>query len=229
MGTTPMFGLRWPELTDAPNGPAQMEALAEDAAGWLCRAFTCTSGTRPTVTDGRAMLIRETDTGNVMVWTGTAWAQVAGASGGGGGGTGAVGTVSATYAATTAQSIPTSTDTVIAFGVQLVSDNAVSRSTSGPGHQFTLNQTRLWTISATLRFSTNGTGGRKFELRAGSTVLATEGDGASAVNTWTANLSVTRKLAAGTVITAIARHNAGTGLALEPASGDWVHIDLAGV
>lgn len=30
MGATTRFGLRFPELTDAPNGPAQMQTLAGD-------------------------------------------------------------------------------------------------------------------------------------------------------------------------------------------------------
>lgn len=229
MGTTARFGLRYPELTDAPNGPAQMQALAADVDGWTSRAYRCTSTTRPTGVPND-FIIRESDTTNLYIWTGSTWQQIAGAAGGGTG-SGAVTTVSATYAATAAQSIASSTDTVIAFGVQLVSDNAVTRTTSGAGHKFTLTQTRLWTISFTGRFPTHtDTGGRTFELRAGgSTVLAKAGTQTPTDNAWTANLSVTRKLAAGTDITAVARHSAGVGLPLEPGSGDYLHIDLAGV
>lgn len=231
MGATTRFALRYPALTDAPNGPAQIQALAEDADGWLCRAFPCTSSTRPTVSDGRPMLIWESDTGNVLVWNGSSWAVVAGAvsGGGGGGGSSAIGTVSATYAATAVQSISNSTDTVVAFGVEQVADAAVTRSTSGAGHKFTLAQTRLWTISATLRFTQNGTGGRTFELRAGSTVIAKVGSNGSSVNPYTGNLSVTRRLAAGSEITAIAAQSSGSSLTLEPTGGSHVHIDIAGV
>lgn len=228
MGSTPRFVLRWPDLTDAPNGPAQLQTLAGDTEAWLCRAFPCTSSTRPTgVADG--FMVRESDTGNTMVWTGSAWAQVSAATGGGGGGTPAIGTVSATYAATSAQSIPSGSDVVVAFGVAQVAASEVTRSTSGAGHAFTLAQTRLWIITATLRFAQNGTGGRTFELRAGSAVLAKAGADAPVNTPYTASLSVARQLAAGTVITAVARHNASSSLALDPSSGDYVHIDIAGI
>lgn len=231
MGSTSRFTLHYPDLTDAPNGPAQLQQLAEDAETWLCRAFPCTSSTRPSgVADG--FLVREADTGNVMVWTGAAWAQVSGAvsSGGGGGGGGTtIGTVSATYSASTAQPIATGSDVVVAFGVAQVTDSSVTRATSGAGHTFTLGQTRLWTVSATLRFAQNAVGGRTFELRAGTTVLAKASGPQDTDAPYTANLSCTRKLTAGTVITAIARHNSTSSLALEPNSGQYVHIDLAGV
>jgi hypothetical protein len=231
MGATPRFGLRWPELTDAPNGPAQFEALAEDSDAWLCRAYRCTSTTRPSGVPND-FIIRESDTGNVYIWTGSAWAQISGAvasGGSGSGGTSAIGTVSATYAATAAQSISAGSDIVVAFAVAQTTDANVTRATSGAGHSFTLGQTRLWTISTTLRFVQDPTGGRTFELRAGTTVLAKEGGDAPANTPFTANLSTTRALPAGTVITAIARHNSSTSLALDPNAGNYVHIDLAGV
>lgn len=232
MGATTRFGLHSPELTDAPNGPSQMAQLASDVDGWLCRAYRCTSSTRPTGVPDE-FLIRESDTGNVYIWNGSAWqliSQVVGSGGSGGGGTGAVGTVSTTYMATAAQPIPVGVDTVVAFGVDVATDAAVVKSTSGPGHKFTLQQSRLWTISATLRFVLNGVGSRTFELRAGSTVIAKTGMQASSANAYTTNLCVARKFNAGTDITAIARHDAtGASLALETQGGNSVHIDLAGV
>jgi hypothetical protein len=230
MGSTTRFGLRWPELTDAPNGPAQLQTLAQDSDGWLCRAYRCTSSTRPTgVPDD--FLIRESDTGNLYVWTGSAWSQIAGSvSSGGGGGEPAIGTVSATYAATSAQPIATGTDVVVAFGQATTTSSEVTRSTFGAGHQFTLGQTRLWIVSATLRFSQNASGGRTFELRTGSgTVLAKESGPQNQDAPYTANLTCARALPSGTKVHAIARHNAGTSLALEPSSGDYVHIDIAGI
>jgi hypothetical protein len=232
LGSTPRFTLSYPALTDAPNGPAQLQELANDVEMWLCRDFPCTSTTRPTgVPEG--FRIRESDTGNQLVWTGSAWAQVNGGTvsgGGGGGGTSLLSTVSATYAATTAQSIPPNTDTVVAFGVEQQADPGVTRSTSGAGHKFTLSQTRLWIVAATIRFAAHSdTGGRTVELRAGATVLAKQGEGDPAEPAWTRSLSVPRKLPAGTVITVVVRHDADTALSLEPASGSYVHIDIAGV
>lgn len=235
MGSTTRFGLAYPELTDAPNGPAQLRELADDVDGLLSRLYRCTSSTRP-LSPPNDFVIRETDTGNVMVWTGSAWSQVngtitGGGTGGtgGGGGTSLISTASATYAATSAQPISAQSDVVVAFGVELVGDGAVVRSTQGAGHKFTLGQTRLWTVSATVRFAQNGTGGRTFEIRAGESVLAKVGADAPVNTPYTENLSATRRLAAGTAVTVIARHNAGGGLALDPSGGSYVHIDLAGV
>lgn len=232
MGATSRFGLRWPELTDAPNGPAQFQTLATDADGWLCRAYRCTSSTRPTgVPDD--FIIRESDTGNVYIWTGSAWTLLSGAVSGGGGGGGdtpAIGTVWAGWQASNAQAIASGSDVVVGFGTALGgASGIVTRSTAGAGHSFTLTQTRLWTITATLRFSQNAIGGRTFELRAGTTVLAKVSGPQNQDAPYTGNLAVARQLPAGTVVTAIARHNSSSSLALEPNSGQYVHIDFAGV
>jgi len=232
LGSTARFGLAYPALTDAPNGPAQTQALAEGVDGWLCRDFPCTSSTRPT---GVAVGFRivESDTGKTLRWSGSAWADISATvvtGGGGGGGTTTISTVSATYAATAAQSIPTGTDTVVAFGVEQVADPTVTRSTNGAGHKFTLAQTRLWIVTVTARFTQNAVGGRTFELLTGSGAVLAKSSGPSDTDApWTANLSVARKLAAGTTVHVIARHNASTPVPLEPAGGSYVHIDIAGV
>jgi hypothetical protein len=228
MGTTSRFGLRYPGLADAPNGPQLAQFLAEDVDAWLTRAFPCPDANAvPTgVPDG--FLIDRQDLGEVQIRRGGAWAVIS-PTVSSGGGSGAIGTMSATYAATTAQPISTASDVTVAFAVEQVSSPAVTRAPAGAGHAFTLTQTRLWTISATLRFAAHPTGGRTFELRAGSLVLAKASGPVDTDAPFTANLCVTRRLTAGTVITAIARHNAGTGIALEPNAGNYVHIDLAGV
>ena len=232
MGSTSRFGLDYPDLTEAPNGPAQIQGLASDVDGWLCRAFRCTSSTRPSGVPND-FLIRESDTGNVYIWTGSAWEQVNGAAaggGGGGGGTTTIATVSATYAATSAQSIPTTTDTVVAFGVEQASDPLVTRSTSGAGHRFTLAQTRLWIVTATVRFAQNAVGGRSFEITTGSGAILTKASGpVNADAPWSASLSVARRLTAGTSVQVRARHNSTVSVPLEPQGGDYCHIDIAGV
>jgi len=228
LGATTRFGLRFPELTDAPNGPAQLGTVASDVDTWLSRAYRCTSSTRPTgVPDD--FIIRESDTGDMYVWTGSAWAQITGAVSGGGGSGSAIGTVSTTYTATSAQPIPNNADTTVAFGVDAVTNSAVTKSTSGAGHKFTLTQTRLWVVTATVRFVENGTGGRMVELKAGSTTLAKMGFDSSATNPFTGNVSCARRLASGTQITVAAWQNSGGSLALEPSSGNFVHIDIAGI
>lgn len=231
MGSTSRFGLAYPALTDAPHGPAQIQALAEDVEGWLARAFRCTSSTRPS-SPPNDFIIRESDTGNVYIWTGTAWSQINGAAGGGGGGGGTttIATISATYAATSTQSIPSGVDTVVAFGVEQTGDPTVTRSTSGAGHRFTLAQTRLWIVTATVRFAQNPTGGRRFDLTTGAGVVLSSASGPpNADAPWTTTLSVARRLTAGTTVQVIARHNATTAVPLEPTSGSYCHIDIAGV
>lgn len=235
MGSTSLFALSFPELTDAPNGPEQIKALAEGVDGRLARAFPCTSSTKPTLTAAdRGFLADVSDLARLERWDGAAWQVVGGASTGGGtgggGGTSLISTVSATYAATSAQPISSGADVVVAFGVAQVTDSAVTRNTSGAGHSFTFNQSRLWIVTATVRFAQNPSGGRTFELRtSGGAVLAKESGPQDTDAPWTANLTVARKFNAGASVQVIARHNAGTSLALEPNGGDWCHIDLAGV
>jgi hypothetical protein len=137
--------------------------------------------------------------------------------------------VSTTATATSAQPIPNNVDTVVAFGVDAVTSTEVVKSTSGAGHKFTLGQTRLWTITATVRFPENGVGGRAVDIRSGSTLLAKGGSQSSATNPYTVNLACTRRLAAGAQISVVAWQNSGGSLALDAGGGNTVHIDIAGV
>lgn len=90
--TTPTYGIPYPESTDAPNGPAQMQALALEVEAELTR-IDARLGTAPVVrkyTAGATWSKPASTTGFLGVW-----ARVTG----GGGGSGAV-------AATTAQLSP---------------------------------------------------------------------------------------------------------------------------
>jgi hypothetical protein len=231
--TISRFGLRVPSLADPPNVPQDTGFLATDVAGWLARAFPCLSTARPTgVADG--FLIRETDTGNLGMFNGTTstWTLYSplGGTGGGGGGAVTIDTASALYEASVAQPISTGVDTVVAFGVQQIADPEVARSTQGAGHQFTLLATRVWTVTATIRFAAHPQGGRTFELRNGAgKVLGKESGPVDTDAPWTCNLAVTRRMPINTVVFAVARHNAGTGITLEPNNGDTCHIDITGV
>lgn len=236
MPTTSLHGLRWPSLSEAPNVPQDLGFLAADTAGWLTRAYPCTSITRPTgVPDG--FLIRETDTGDLGMFNGTTstWTTYSpngstGGGGGGGGGSTTITTAAALYEASTAQPISTGVDTVVAFGVQQVADPEVVRSSQGAGHQFTLQATRIWTVTATIRFAQNASGGRTFEIRnSAGKVLAKSSGPVDTDAPWTCNLVVSRRMPINTAVHVIARHNAGTGISLEPNNGDTCHIDITGV
>lgn len=105
--------------------------------------YTCTSATRPTGHTGQ--IIYETDTGQTAIYTsGGTWKYLAP--------TGEVST-GAEYNATSAQTVATSSDTVIAFGTENVASSLVTRGTSGAGHTFTLNRAGLWQIGVTLRYN----------------------------------------------------------------------------
>lgn len=165
MGTTARFGLRYPALTDAPNGPQLAQFLAEDTEGWLSRAFPCTSSTRPAgVSDG--FIIRETDTGKWLGWNGTVWSELADTGGGGGGGsTGFPTTIEGQWRATGNQNISNNVDTVLGFGTTETSSSVVTRSTLGSGHKFTLNEAGTYAVTATVRFTSGTAGSRFIELR----------------------------------------------------------------
>lgn len=158
MGTTPRFGLRYQELADEPNGPVLGQNLAQDVEGWLARAYRCTSLTRPP-TPTNDMIIRETDTGDVRVWTGSTWAIIGGASGGGGFGTGDA--LWARFTALSDQSIPTGVDTPAAFGGDEGALGIV-RETKGVGHRFKATVSGLYQIDVTIRYAATASPGERY-------------------------------------------------------------------
>jgi len=214
MPTTTRAALRYPALTDPDNVPGDLATLAGDVDGQLYRALPCTSSTRPTgVPDG--FLIRETDTGNVMVYNaaGTTWVQV----GGGGGGGSAYAAVEGWWRATSVQSIGTS-DTVVAFGVQEVASAIVTRATSGPGHKFILGESGMYYIQATVRFAA-GTGGRRFaEIRdaAQATRFGSSSESVSTGDPSTLSPQAMKRFTAGAEVVVIATQTGQGTLALEP-------------
>lgn len=232
MASTSRSGLRYPVLNDAPNVPQDIKFLAEDVESKLYRAFPCLSTTRPSgIGDG--FLIRETDTGNLGLYNATTSTWVlfspTGSGGGGGGGT-VTSTASATYSAAVAQPISTGVDTAVAFAVQQVADPEVVRSTQGAGHKFKLNATRIWTITATIRFAQHPAGGRTVDLRTVTGAVLAKASGPVDTDApWTCNIAFSRRLPINTEVYVVARHNAGVGISLEPNNGDTCHIDITGV
>lgn len=213
MGDTARFDLRYPGLTDAPNVPLDVQRLAEDVDGWLARAFPCTSGTHPSSPpDG--FLIRETDTGNVLVWNeaGSSWDAVGGGGGGGGGGEAAV---EGQWKAASAQSIPNATDTVLAFGTTETPSSVVERATSGVGHKFKLLEDGSYAVTAMARFASGPAGSRFLGLRnAAQTAqfIADQNDGGPAAAT--RNFSITKRFAANTELVVVAAQSSGASLSL---------------
>jgi hypothetical protein len=226
MGTTTRFALAYPASTDEPNGPVQIQALADDVEDQLARAFPCTSGTRPTgIGDG--FLIWETDTKLLLAYdlATTTWTGVGSGSGGGGGGSTAGGTWTA---GTSAQSIPNAANTIVAFGTAVGSPTGVTRAASGAGHKFTLGSSGVWAVHATLRYASAAAGGvRDVGVWANATTNLAHSGSAVAGQPATHSLGTVRYLASGTEITVIAYQATGAARVLEPNSGAWVHIDIA--
>lgn len=67
---TPNYALRYPELTDTPNGPAQVEALAEDVDVALLSTNTTAAGLAATVA-GLGVMTPYTPTITMATPTGT--------------------------------------------------------------------------------------------------------------------------------------------------------------
>lgn len=229
MGTTTRFGLRYPTLTEAPNVPLDMQELATDVDGWLARALPCLSTARP-ASPAQGLLIFETDTGLLMIWDGDSWNAIVtpAAGGGGGGGT----TAHAQFSAAAAQSVATG-NVACAFGTTDTASTAVTRATSGAGHQFTLNTSSIWAISATARYaSTSATGERYAGIHlpgaSGGTPLAGSGSNPPTNNPTTLNVAVTRYFASGTAVIVNLFNGTGSTRVLEPGTGGgWVRINFA--
>lgn len=228
MATTTRDALRYPALSDSPDVVRDITNLATDVEGALHRAYPCTSTTRPTGID-EGFLIRESDTGAVLVWDGADWQALgAGVSGGGSGGSLAY----AQFSASSAQSVANATDVTCGFGTADTASSAVTRAVRAEGHQFTLNTAGLWTITATVRYSTTtATGERYAGIHTGSgggQPLAGAGSNPSSGSSpVTLNVAVTRYFTASSTVFVNLYQGTGNPLALEPGSGGgWVRLNF---
>jgi hypothetical protein len=170
--TSSRAALRYPALADPPNVPQDLGFLASDTDAQLYRAFSCTSGTRPTGM-GTGFHIWETDTGAEYVWNGAAWVTPTNYAGTGGGGGSTSPYVFGQWSEDDPQSIPFNTNTPVRFSDTDVSSAAVARATEGSGHRFTVSQTGFYAVDVTVRLAAaSETGGNRYlELRnAGNTV-----------------------------------------------------------
>lgn len=216
MGITTRFSYRYPGGTDAADGPQGFKFLAEDVEGWTARGFPCLSTARPTgVADG--FIIRETDTGNWLGWTGSAWVALASGGGGGGGGSGSYVPIKGEWKASSIQSIPHDSHTRVAFGTQVVGSSVVTRNTFGSGHSFTLVEDGCYSIACIIRFAAGVAGGNRYAAiynTSDSAVFAANGNdgGPGAV---TLQLAVTDRFVAGTALYVTTVQVSGVALSLE--------------
>jgi hypothetical protein len=222
MGATSRFALRYPELTDAPDGPAALTALAADVEGWLARAFECTDATRP-ASPPAGMVISVTDLGTTEIRRAGAWVVI------GGSGSGGYTPVEGQWYASSPQSITNNTDTTVAFGTTEKASAIVTRASTGlsgamgAGHKFTLLETGTFAVDCTIRFTSGPTGSRFAGLYVGATspptsrVGAQQNDGGPAAAT--RSFSFTRRWAANTDLLVVCAQSSGSSLSLEPVGG----------
>lgn len=213
--TTGPAALPFPGPTDPPNVPGDIGLLAQATANLLHKAFPCTDGTKPTglAVGDRGFLIDNATTGNIERWTGTTWAVI----GGGGGGGGGFAAVEGQWTPSSAQSIPNA-DTVIAFGTQEINPNTlITRSTSGSGHKFALNEAGAFGIYVTCRFASGLAGRRFIEIRNGAQTAryASEGFTVDDGDTATVNLGIVRRFSAGAEVCVIATQTGQANLSLQ--------------
>ncbi|WP_181778919.1 hypothetical protein [Pseudonocardia pini] len=235
MGTT-RWGLTSPELTDEPNGPAQIAALAGTVDARLWRAYPCLSTARPALGAGDdGFLIRETDSGAFRLWDGDSWSgDLLASGGGGGGGGGGTGGAWAQYSAAAAQSIPAATNTPVLFATADSTTTSVTRESRGAGHQFKLGTSGLWTLSTTVRFATGGSAGERYTgIHLGNgDALAAQGPGTAANGAITNNVAVTRWFDADAVVFVQVWQGSGSARNLEPGPDGtlgkgWVRFNAA--
>ena len=232
MPTTPRLALRYPALTDAPNGPVAVQQLAEDAEAWLNRGYPCTSTTRPS-SPAPGLIIYETDTGEWRGWTGAAWEVIGGETGETGGGGGQTVVADAQYSATGNQSVPLNTDTVVAFGAAQLTSDYIVRYPRSVGHEFELTVGGLWSVACTLRYpgaggGPTGTMRSRFMSTASASEPIIEDEIHDDTRPTTLSWSITRRFAAGARIYVTTRNTSSTARALDRGTnGSTVRLNLA--
>lgn len=214
MGTTTRFGLPYPELTDAPNGPVGVQGLASATEGWLARAVPCVSTGHPT-SPPQGMIIFETDTGLWLGWDGDSWNPLldSGAT---------PNTAEAQFSANALQSVPTNTDRVVAFTTGQVTNAHIAQATKSTGHKFTIDLAGRWTVSTTVRYPDDTHSGLRrislFTEAAPADAVAQQGHhGGDSEDTL--SLSVTRRFSAGTAFFVMTRQESGGSRQIDPGLG----------
>lgn len=233
MGQTDLWDIRYPETTDENDVPTDMAEMAADIESGLGRAFECTAATRPTgVPSG--FIIRETDTGDWLGYSGVGWVALSASGVGGGGSTGG----GRHSAGGVAQSIPNTTSgpgTVLALGTAETAPLAstlLTRTVEGAGHKFELGGSGMWACGATVRAASSTAAGELSadivaDIDGGGYDLVIAKDGSKREGLpRTLCPSRTLYLPSGTKVLVYIYNGTGTARTLEPNAGAWVHLDL---
>lgn len=234
MGTTTLWGLRYPGSADEPNVPVDMQELADDADSALGRALAIANAAARPASPARGALVHQDDDDTFYGYTGSLWVPLSGSGGGGGGGS-AGGRWEASGAGQPIPNTASGPGTIVAFGDvgSLFTPTQVTRTSEGAGHKFELLAAGKWDADATIRMVTSTAAG---EVSAGiyadpaggsdfSVNLAHDGGRREGLPR-TLNPSGGTYLPAGTKIVVYVYNGTGTTRTLEPSSGAWVHLDL---
>lgn len=119
----------------------------------------------------------------------------------------------AQYQNASTQSIPDSTDTVIAFGTDQFTSSLITKSTQGAGHKFTFGTNGIVSVTTTIQFAANATGERAihFEDSLGLWHGSVNNHGDSG-NPTILNLGITKYFASGDWIVVEAYQTSGGAL-----------------
>lgn len=159
MANTTRMGLPKPVLTDAPNGPSQIGALADMLDG-LVGAPSYTVATLPTSGNYAGRLAWTTDTNTLYRHSGSAWLPVTQSS---------PKWVRATKLST--QTLSNDTYTAVTWPNEDF-DNDTMHSTVTNNSRITCVTAGTYWVAATVSYAQNGSGSRKFYINKNSTQVA---------------------------------------------------------
>lgn len=138
--------------------------------------------------------------------------------------------VHARYNSSSAQSIPNTADTLVAFDGEAEAHPYISRIAQGAGHRFTFQKSGIWAVTTTTRFVGGGGAGERYSALVsnnyGSAGVITADGGYNGSAPETHNLSYTGYFPAGSYVEASVWQNSGAALDLE-GSPIWKNITFA--
>jgi hypothetical protein len=208
------------QVIDAINGDAgrteittQISAAINAASG----ATVCTSSTRPTPHEGS--VIAETDSGLVFVYVSGAWRPLY-----------SLGMVTKAFESNqggTGQSIPNATDTTISFDIDNYVTSYATKSTSGPGHMWTVNRSGMWGISSTMRWDSAATGSIRFlSIRKLGSQMVSTNQHLSHTNVAQQNAAIIMPINAGETFDVAVWQDSGTAKTLDPNNSlGWCRVN----
>jgi len=181
--------------------------------------FFCTSSTRPS-SPFQGMQIFETDTRMFAFYEGSSWIQYLGA------GVGAANTVhEAEYSASATQSIPSGTDTPVAFPTLVTAGADVTIGTSTTGSianaKYTLTRAGLWLVTATVRMQSaaSQSGGIWLGLDGGTTRLGESIESSGGTSSGGFNVAAFRRMGVNTALNVYAWQSSGSAKNTDPLNG----------